>query len=158
MARNTATAHALRNSLRGQPPPPELAAHVKIKVEPADEKKEGVRIWSYTLYNDEPANSPHFINSFILDVAAPITVTGTPSGWAVLTDGNSNVLWYSLEQQPPNSNDIAPGAFLGGFEIQTREKRSKHAAVGIAAWNRSANKAGAVVLNSIRTPSQSVRD
>src|SRR5688500_15366663 len=143
MARNSAAAHALRNSLRGQPPPPELAAHVKVKVEPVDEKKEGVLTWSYTLHNDEPPDSPHFINSFVLDVAAPITVTGTPPGWAVLTDGNSNVLWYSVEQQPPNSNDIPPGSFLGGFEIQTHEKRSRHAGAGIASWNRSANQAGA---------------
>ena len=158
MARNSAAAHALGNSLRGQPPPPELAARVKVKVEPADENKEGLRTWSYTIFNDEPPNSPHFINSFVLDVAAPITVTGTPPGWAVFTDGNSNVLWYSVEQQPPHSNDVAPGAFLGGFEIQTREKRSKHAGVGISSWNRSANQAGAVALNSVRTPSEKIND
>jgi hypothetical protein len=31
----------------------------------------------YTLFNDEPVGSSHFVNLFHLNVAAPITVTST---------------------------------------------------------------------------------
>jgi hypothetical protein len=156
MLRNSAVPESL--NLNPTAVPPALAAHVKVKVEPDDENKRGIRTWSYRLFNDEPSDSPQFITSFVLEVAAPVTVTGTPEGWTVVTDGESNVLWYCVEQQPPYSNDIAPGTSLAGFQIQTSEHKSKHAPFGLAAWNHNANHAGAVVLDSVRSPSRKAKD
>ena len=146
------------NSTPIPPAPPALAAHVTVKVEPDNEDKRGIRTWSYKLFNDEPSGSPQHITSFVLEVAAPVTVTGTPAGWSVVTDGESNVLWYCSEQQPPYSNDIAPGTSLAGFEIQTSEHKSRHAPFGLMAWDHKANHAGGVTLDSVRSPGRKTKD
>jgi hypothetical protein len=116
--------------------------------------KESSGVWSYTLLNDESGDSPNFINAFSLDIVAPVSVSGTPVGWQLKTDGASYVLWYAEDTQPPYPHQVAPGASLVGFSIQSEKKRSEPTGFAITAWNHQTNKAGLVKLGAVLSPSR----
>lgn len=123
---------------------PALKARVQTSLAP--------NYWNYTLFNDEPAGSNRFISSFSLSIAAPVTVTGTPSGWAVETDGRSYVLWYADEYLLPYPHHIAPGASLGGFQLMSARTRSEATASLLASWNHASDDADLTVAGYALTP------
>ena len=123
-----------------------LNAHVEVSAKPNKT--------SYMLFNDEQLDSPQHINTFSLDVVAPIVVTGTPKGWEVETDNRSYVLWYSAGSQLPDPNNVAPGKSLGGFEIQNPAKGSESTGFSLTAWNHQTNDSGLAVLGSVLSPAR----
>ncbi len=70
--------------------------------------------YNYTLRNVEPANSGNQIDSFYLNLAAPITNVRTPQYWQATTDFRTYIIWVNNDD-PPFPHDIAPLASLGGF-------------------------------------------
>ena len=129
------------------PPVPFLVAHMQVTVD------EVLSTWSYTVFNDEPSGSQRFVNAISLDMAAPFTVTA-PAGWAVNTDNFFYVLWYATDQQLPYPHQIAPGASLGGFQIQSPRRNSEGRAFSITSWNHQSDQADLVALGTALTPSR----
>jgi hypothetical protein len=123
-----------------------LNAHVEVSAKPNK--------ISYVLFNDESNDSPQHINTFSLDVVAPVVVTGTPKGWDVETDNKSYVLWYSAGPQLPDPNNVAPGKSLGGFEIQTAKKSSESTGFSMTACNHQTHDSGRAVLGSVLSPAR----
>ena len=111
-------------------------------------------VWSYTLFNDEAPGSQQFINAFSLDIVAPVNVTGTPTGWQMVTDNASFVLWFAADQQPPYPHHIVPGASLGGFAIQSSRSSSEATGFSITAWDHQNDEAGLVSLDAVLSPSR----
>lgn len=122
-----------------------LASHIDVSVNSS--------IWTYTLINDEPANSPNYINSFSLAVDAPITVTNTPNGWDYQTDGSSYVLWFNTDIALPYPHDVAPATSLGGFEIGSPNAASIAQVVGLDSWDHFADAPGTTLTTTVLAPS-----
>jgi hypothetical protein len=122
-----------------------LMARVEVSTSPSH--------WSYTLFNEEPANSQNFIKFFSLDLAGPVTVTGTPAGWDFDTDGATFILWFNTDEALPYPNDIAPGTSLGGFELQSTATDSTQELYSLVGWNHSIDDAGLVQFGSTLVPS-----
>lgn len=123
-----------------------LRARVEVAVEPG--------IWTYTIFNDEPPDNPQFITTISLDVVAPVTVTGVPEGWEVETDNATYVLWYATDLQLPYPHHIAPGRFLGGFQIQSQRRESESTAYVVTGWNHQSDEAGLVSPDVVLSPSR----
>lgn len=121
-----------------------LQAHVAVSA--------AAGLWAYTVANNEAGGSPNYINAFSLDIAAPISVLGTPPGWQNLTNNSSYILWYAADQQEPYPNHIAPGASLAGFTIQSASKASESTGFSITAWNHQTNQAGLVRSGTVFSP------
>jgi hypothetical protein len=125
-----------------------LLARVEVATSPS--------LWSYTVFNEEPANSQNFIKFFSLDLAGPVTVTGTPAGWDFDTDGATFILWFNTDAALPYPNDIAPGASLGGFELQSTATESTQELYSLVGWDHSVDDAGLVQFGSTLVPSGAV--
>lgn len=97
-------------------------------------------VWSYTVFNDEQPGSPNYIAAFVLTVDGPISVTGTPDGWAVSTDNVSAVLWYNPDAALPYPHDIAPQSSLGGFVITSPGAFSASLLADALFWDHSTNE------------------
>lgn len=121
-----------------------LASHIDVSVNSS--------IWTYTLINDEPSNSPNYINSFNLAVDAPITVINTPSGWDYQTDNSSYVLWFNTDNALPYPHDVAPATSLGGFEIGSPNAASAAQVAGLDAWDHFADAPGTTVTTTVLAP------
>jgi hypothetical protein len=115
----------------------------------------GPPIWSYTLVNAEPANSPNFISSFSLAVDAPITVTGTPAGWDFSTDNTTFVFWFNADPVLPYPNDVAPGTSLGGFSLTSTTMSSDLLSYGLTGWDHSLDEPGPTTAGTVLAPSVS---
>jgi hypothetical protein len=112
--------------------------------------------WSYTITNLEPGGSPNYINAFTLAVGAPIQVTGTPDGWdfdVVTQNGQTYVGWFSADPQLPYPHDIAPGASLSGFQIQSTVTTSALLPYRIDAWDHDADDFGPFQIANVLAPS-----
>ncbi|HEV3329362.1 MAG TPA: hypothetical protein VG096_00165 [Bryobacteraceae bacterium] len=90
-----------------------LAANITTDISVPD-------VWTYTIFNNEVANSPNFVDQFTIAIdptaANLISVTATPAGWADsigLVNGVMSIQWWSNDP----STDLAPGSSLGGFSI-----------------------------------------
>src|SRR5579872_1208244 len=121
-----------------------LSAHVDVTI--------GTSTWDYMLVNDEPAGSPNFIAAFALAVDAPIVVTGTPVGWNFQTDNTSFVLWLNADSALPYPHDVAPGASLSGFEIQSTSNSSQESPYGISSWDHTADMPGPATSGTVLAP------
>lgn len=115
----------------------------------------GPPIWSYTLVNSEPADSPNFISTFSLAVNAPVTVTGTPAGWDFSTDNASFVFWFNTDPALPYPNDIAPGTSLGGFSLTSTTTSSDLLSYGLTGWDHTLDQPGPTVSGTVLSPSVS---
>lgn len=113
----------------------------------------GPPLWSYTVFNNEQANSPNFISSFSLTVNAPITVTSTPTGWDASTDNATFVFWFNTDLALPYSHDIAPGASLAGFSLSSTTTSSQLLSYGLSGWDHSADQPGPTTAGSVLAPS-----
>lgn len=99
-------------------------------------------VWTYTLFNDEIVGSPNYIDSFSLLIDAPVTVTGTPGGWSVDTDGATFVFWFNTDAVLPYPNDIAPGSSLTGFSLSSPSAFSVLDTLSVASWDHTQDVPG----------------
>ena len=125
-----------------------LRARIQATVQPA--------VWNYTLFNDEPAGSPHYLAALSITVAAPVSVTGTPSGWLADTDNMTYVGWFAVDAQLPYPNHVAPGASLGGFQLQSPTALSESTSCVINAWRHDTDAAGLVTTDFVATPGRAI--
>ena len=128
-----------------------LAARLQSSVNPA------TRTWSYVLVNEEPVGSARYLNTVSIDMVRPFTVTGTPPGWEVDTDSLTYVLWYATDIAPPYPHHVAPGASLGGFQIQAQPgvTSSEGRGYSITSWNHSTDQADLVAFGTTPVPARS---
>ena len=124
-----------------------LKAHVQVATQPG--------VWSYTVFNDEPLDSPLFIATFALGIVAPVSVIGTPDGWSFLTDNATSVLWYATDAALPYPHHIAPGTSLAGFAIQSSRTASEATGSVVTGWDHQANQAKLSRPGSVLSPSRS---
>lgn len=114
--------------------------------------------WSYTVTNQEAQGSPNFINAFTLAVGvseANLQVTGTPTNWdydIVTQGGQTFVGWFNPEGTPYPS-DIAPGASLSGFQIQSAGAKSAMIPYEIDSWDHEADDFGPFHTANVLGPS-----
>lgn len=113
----------------------------------------GPSTWSYTLFNNDPLSSPDFISSFSLSVNAPITVTGTPTGWDFSTDHATFIFWFNADPEFPYPNDVAPGSSLAGFALISSATSSQLLTYGLAGWDHSLDEPGPTVAGTVLAPS-----
>lgn len=109
-------------------------------------------VWSYSLTNDEPAGSNNFLRLFTLDLEAPVTVTGSPQGWAFDTDGLTYVFWFNTDLALPYPNDIAPGATLSGFTLESTALVSSQKNYSLLSWDHSADTSGPLAFGTTLVP------
>ena len=126
----------------------DLASHVDVNVSSS--------IWSYTLFDDEPLGNANYINSFSLAIAAPISNISAPDGWAYSSDNSSYVFWYNADPSLPLPHDVAPGASLGGFSIESASAVSQPSDFVIQAWDHTANMPGLVNASTVLAPASPV--
>lgn len=113
----------------------------------------GPPTWIYTLFNDEPLASPNYVTSFTLAVNAPVTVTGTPTGWDFTTDNATYVQWFNTDTALPYPHDIAPGDSLSGFDLQSTATTSTDSDYELIAWDHIVDAPGPLVNGTISAPS-----
>ena len=121
-----------------------FSAHTDVNI--------GSSSWTYTLYNDETIGSPNFITDFTLKVNAPITVFSSPTGWDFQTDGLTYVYWYDTDSSLPYPDDVAPGASLGGFGIDSTVMTSTALSYTLNAWDHSQDAPGPGANGTVFAP------
>ena len=109
-------------------------------------------VWDYTVMNEEPLGSTQHIASISLEVAAPVTITGTPQGWRSETDGESFVYWVAEDAMLPYENHISPGNSLSGFQLTSPRVSSESSPIALGAWDHSTDEAGLVATEYVLTP------
>ena len=125
---------------------PSLRARVEVST--------STNYWNYRLVNVEPMVSSQFLTSLALNVFAPVTVTGTPTGWQVETDNASYVLWSAADFALPYPNQVAPGSALGGFQLMSPRLGSEATAFSLAGWNHTTDDAGLILGDYTLTPNR----
>jgi len=113
-------------------------------------------VWTYTVFNQQTAGSPDYVDQFTIAISAPFTVTATPTGWTDsigLVNGVMSVTWSSNG----DSTDLAPGASLGGFSISSSSSSSVLGNADVNSWDHTNETPGpnsAVI--QVETPSDPV--
>jgi hypothetical protein len=97
--------------------------------------------WSYTLDNNESAGSGNYIRSFTVTLGAFINVITSPAGWDFNSDFLTFITWLA-DDTPPFPFDVAPGASLGGFSIQSPSGVVRMNNAVINSWNHPLDEAG----------------
>jgi len=114
-------------------------------------------VWTYTIFNNQTAGSPDYVDQFTIAISAPITVIATPAGWSDsigLVDGVMSIQWWSNG----DSSDLAPGASLGGFSIRSNTTTSVMGNADLNSWDHSAEDPGPnSVTIQVATPSQNAQ-
>jgi hypothetical protein len=108
--------------------------------------------FSYTLFNDEVAGSPFYLDAFHLQVRTPFNVVSSPPGWVFETDNFTYVDWVCTNEVPPYPQDVAPGTSLAGFAIQSKVASTETNIFAFTAWNHGGDTSGPVFLGKIATP------
>src|SRR5262249_38069832 len=130
-----------------------VIAHVDVNVTPGG-------TWSYTIFNDEPANSAAFLAGFSLTIDAPVIVTGAPAGWDFSTDGISSVFWFNTDPALPYPHDVQPGSSLSGFSVSSPGAISEILDGEVVSWDHTLDAPGSIsaglAVLSPGTPSASV--
>jgi hypothetical protein len=106
----------------------------------------------YTVFNEEPLGSPNFVNLFHLNVAAPITVTGTPPGWEFSTDNATFIGWFNADTETPYPDDIAPQESVT-FSIETNVTTTELLRYTVSSWDHPADAPGPAFRDRILAPS-----
>jgi hypothetical protein len=106
----------------------------------------------YTVFNDEPLGSPNFINLFHLNVAAPITITGTPPGWEFSTDNATFVSWFNSDIEAPYPDDIPPQELVT-FAIETTVTTTALLNYTVGSWDHPADTQGPAFRDRVLSPS-----
>jgi hypothetical protein len=115
----------------------------------------GPSVWSYTLLNNESADSSFFISSFILTVNAPVTVVATPAGWDFSTDNATFVFWFDTDPVLPYPDDVAPSSSLGGFSVSSTASFSELLSYGLSGWDHTLDQPGPTTDGTVLAPSES---
>lgn len=110
--------------------------------------------WSYSISNNEPSGSNLYVASFSLDVSAPVNITGSPPGWVGQTDNATYAAWYADDQAQPYPHQVAPGASLGGFQVESATDLSQSTAYVLTSWDHGLDAAGRLFSDYISAPSQ----
>jgi hypothetical protein len=92
-------------------------------------------IWTYTLFNDEPNNSPNYIAVLALALQTNIFNITAPAGWDHTSDNSTFIQWFNTDNQLPYTNDIAPGASLGGFGFESTTTTSALVRADVGSWD-----------------------
>ena len=121
-----------------------LSAHVAVSASSTN--------FTYTIFNDQPQGSTLSLSSFYLELDAPIQSILSPPGWKYYTDGVSYVAWMCANGTPPFTNDIPPGASLGGFVVRSPVLTTNSFNCDIVSSDTAATKAGPVFSGSIAAP------
>ncbi len=109
--------------------------------------------FSYTVYNNEASGSTLLVDTFHLTTRAPFAVASTPQGWSFETDNTTYIEWFSTNSSQPFTSDIAPGASLGGFALQTADPSADKLAGALVSWDTSTNGCGPAAQLAILSPS-----
>lgn len=128
----------------GVAPPSMLKARVEASTR--------TNYWNYRIHNDEPAGSAQHVAAFSLSISAPVTVTGTPPGWAADTDNATYVLWFATDAALPYPSHVAPGATLDGFQLMSPRTASEASGSSLVSWDHAADQAGLVNAEYTLTP------
>jgi len=107
----------------------------------------------YTVDNLEPTGSPNYITAFGITVNAPIDILSSPTGWAFSTDNSGYVYWYNTDASLPYPNDIAPGASLSGFNIESSVTTAGSLDYSVYAWDHTVDGPGPASFGDILAPS-----
>lgn len=133
---------------------PAVSALPILQLNAAGAVEVGVNSWFYTLTNNEAPGSSLYIATFSLDIAAPITVTGSPPGWIPQTDSSTYVGWYADDSAgAPYPNQIAPGSSLSGFQISSAATLSQSTAFILTSWDHQLDRPGRLFSDYISAPS-----
>ena len=109
--------------------------------------------FAYTLFNDENMGSSLYVNNFYLRVNAPFAVVSHPQGWNYLTDNYTYVDWYCADSSEPYQNQLAPGASLSGFVLQSQVDSTQQFNCVIGSWDLSVTNVGSDYDGLIAAPS-----
>ena len=109
--------------------------------------------FSYTVYNDEASRKLFLAQLISSRCPGPFTVAATPDGWTFQTDNATYIDWFATNSSPPFGNDIAPGAFLGGFMLQSHDPSSEALGCTLVSWDSSTNVCGPSLLTAVVAPS-----
>jgi hypothetical protein len=109
-------------------------------------------VFSYTLFNNEPATSTYYANILSLNIHAPITVIGSPTGWDYSTDNATFIFWFNTDPELPYPHDVAPGTSLSGFVIQSTVSTSSLQFDTITSWDHAADVGGPAFQGSVLAP------
>jgi hypothetical protein len=132
-------------AIGASPAPANFMAHVDVS--------QAGSTFAYTLFNDEPAASSNFLTAFHLTLDAPVTVTGTPTGWDYFTDHATYIDWFNIDSELPYPNDVAPGASIGGFAIESTADTSILQSYIITSFDHVVNTGGPYVEDMVLAPS-----
>jgi hypothetical protein len=108
--------------------------------------------FTYTVFNDEVAGSPLFLDAFHLQVRAPFDVVSSPAGWVFETDGFTYIDWMCTNEVPPYPQDIAPGGSLAGFALRSKVTGTETNSFALTTWNHGGDTSGPVFLGKILGP------
>jgi hypothetical protein len=108
--------------------------------------------FNYTVFNDEPAASPNHVSTYHLTVNAPITITGTPTGWEFTTDNATFVTWSNTDFEPPYPDDIPPQGSMT-FSIASSVTTTALNRYTVASWDHAADGPGPAYRDFISSPS-----
>lgn len=109
--------------------------------------------FSYTLFNEAPANSPEFLNVLHLNPTGPFQVSSTPAGWAFVTDYTSYIDWFCINPLSANPNDVAPASSLPGFTLTSITTNTAPSGYALTSWYRGLTGNGGLVEDIIPVPS-----
>lgn len=109
-------------------------------------------LFTYTVFNDEPAGSTLFITTFSLSPNAPFTVISSPAGWDYQTDNISQIDWYNTDPVLPYPHDIAPGSSVS-FVIQSNTTATELLGDGVTSWDHGSDSGGPSYQGNVIVPS-----
>ena len=109
--------------------------------------------FTYTISNEEPPGSQLFLSNFHLESNAPFQVISSPAGWSFITDNFSYIDWFCTNTVSPFPNDVAPGALLGGFVIQSALTNSESLGFALVSWQHGTTNSGPSIQGFVAAPS-----
>jgi len=98
-------------------------------------------VWTYTIFDNQSAGSPDYVDQFTIALNGPVTVTATPAGWTDsigMVNGVYSITWSSNG----DSTDLAPGSSLGGFSISSPGSSSVLGNADVNSWNHTTEDPG----------------
>jgi hypothetical protein len=111
------------------------------------------QVFSYTLFNDEPPTSPNQLSVWHLTVNAQFSVINTPDGWDYFTDNATFIDWFNTDFELPYPHDVAPGASLGGFVIESIVATSEMLSYTVGSWDHLNDTGGPPFEGLVLAPS-----
>jgi len=108
--------------------------------------------FNYTVYNDEPSGSPYYIDSFAFFVDGPLSSVSAPTNWEFYSDYATYVEFFNIDLALPYPDDIAPGASLSGFSIQSPTTLSDTEQAFVLSWDHTNDISGPFDTTTVLVP------